>query len=267
MKDFIINLYANENFPIYLGCVIITLLIAFFIIFFLGKKDKKIIEQTQKLEAIKADAFSEVPTETPVEVPVSEETAPVVEEQHEFETITLPDVQAPVEAPAAPVEPTPMPEAPVVPEPVAPETPAQEMVTPPVVETPAVEMPQVETPVVQETAIESVQLDEISAPVVESTPEVVQDNVVENNLNRFDTLASSIENELNELEKQQELAKPLLNEESESIVIETPAAEVKEEPKPTQRLDVYSSVYAPKKEEPVFEETMAIELPKLKDKE
>ena len=57
MKEFIVKLYENNNFPIYLGSIIGVLLIAFFVVFFLGKKDKKKIEMTQKLEQIDPNAF------------------------------------------------------------------------------------------------------------------------------------------------------------------------------------------------------------------
>lgn len=65
MKDFILDLYANENFPIYLGLFIIVLLIAFFVIYFLGKKDLKKLIETGQLPKLKPkeeryeDAFDE----------------------------------------------------------------------------------------------------------------------------------------------------------------------------------------------------------------
>lgn len=54
MKEFIVSLYSNEKFPMYLGIFIIILVIAFVIVFFLGKKDQKLIE-TQKLRKIDLD--------------------------------------------------------------------------------------------------------------------------------------------------------------------------------------------------------------------
>ena len=67
--DFITKLYQNENFPIYLGIIIVILIIVFFIVFMLGKKDevqsKKIIKD-KELE----DAFEETTQEMKAEVPL-----------------------------------------------------------------------------------------------------------------------------------------------------------------------------------------------------
>lgn len=53
MKDFILNLYANENFPIYLGLFIIVLVVAFFLVYFLGKKDFKKLIETGRIPRLK----------------------------------------------------------------------------------------------------------------------------------------------------------------------------------------------------------------------
>ena len=67
MKDFIIELYSNENFPIYLGCIIAVLLVAFFVVLFLGRKDmKKHIAQLENSDTnnmnnnVDNNAFKEV---------------------------------------------------------------------------------------------------------------------------------------------------------------------------------------------------------------
>ncbi len=74
MKNFLHNLYANEKFPIYLGATIVFLLIAFFVVLFVGKKDKKKLEDTKKLEKIDLSTFTE-------EEPVNMESS-VKEEEH-----------------------------------------------------------------------------------------------------------------------------------------------------------------------------------------
>lgn len=51
MKEFLVSLYSNENFPMYLGIFIIILVIAFVVVFFLGKKDQK-LSSTRELKAI-----------------------------------------------------------------------------------------------------------------------------------------------------------------------------------------------------------------------
>ena len=59
MKDFIVSLYSNENFPIFLGLFIILLVIAFVVVYYWGRKDQKLVE-TRKLEKLKVeDAFKE----------------------------------------------------------------------------------------------------------------------------------------------------------------------------------------------------------------
>ena len=70
MPDFIIKLYANKNFPIYLGLFIAILIVAFIIVFFWGRKDKKIME-TKKLEKLNLEEdkndFKEVSEKTKAE--------------------------------------------------------------------------------------------------------------------------------------------------------------------------------------------------------
>lgn len=54
MKEFLVSLYSNENFPMYLGIFIIILVIAFVVVFFLGKKDQKLME-TGKLKKLELE--------------------------------------------------------------------------------------------------------------------------------------------------------------------------------------------------------------------
>lgn len=80
MKDFIIELYSNENFPIYLGCIIAVLLVAFFVVLFLGRKDmKKHIAQLENNNNNNVDnnAFKEVSEPVKVESPIVNESLPV----------------------------------------------------------------------------------------------------------------------------------------------------------------------------------------------
>ncbi len=75
MKDFIISLYSNENFPIFLGLFIILLVIAFIVVYFWGRKDQKLVE-TRKLEKLKVeDAFKETSEKEKAEVREPEESS------------------------------------------------------------------------------------------------------------------------------------------------------------------------------------------------
>lgn len=315
MKDFILGLYANENFPIYLGAVIIVLLNAFFVVYFLGKKDKKKIEETQRLQTIDANAFQDVTT--PVEADVQVASSSSIETTQEIASSN-------VEPAAEPVNQVPAVEAPVTP--IVNTEISSEVVSlsvepeaAPIIEQPTV----VQAPVQIETPIENTyKAPEMveSAPVEKPMPKfnpdpVIEPYIPEPDLSSFNNLATSIETELNALEKQQELAKPIIENVAPVVtpmveptlnvqapVIEMPVVpevqvapfpsapvlenvnnapvtapvlepekaeplNVSAEPKPTKVMTgVFSSVYAPKKEENLsFEETMAIELPKLKD--
>lgn len=81
------TLFSNEKFPIYLGAIIAVLVIAFCVVFFLGKKDQKKLEQTRKIDKIDDDTFKEITNEVPVEIasPVQEE--PVVKEEQTVEIV------------------------------------------------------------------------------------------------------------------------------------------------------------------------------------
>ena len=249
MKDFIINLYANKYFPIYLGVVIIVLLIAFFIVFFLGKKDQKKIEETQKLnlEKLKDIQNNTVVTNNEVKtsVPVQNTPAQPVISAPEVKSVT---VNEPIQTPVAPVNEVKT--APVV-EPVK-VTPVMEVKKDIVVAPPVKEVP----PVIP--------------PVMEIKP-VIDDDVYrvnkkeEETVNRLKELSSSLDKEMKNLE-----TKPLVTPEVQKETTEKPKV-----------MNVYSSVYVqnnnvvtPEKvETPVaennddFDDTMEIELPKLKNEE
>lgn len=260
MKDFIINLYANKYFPIYLGVVIIVLLIAFFIVFFLGKKDQKKIEETQKLNLEKLKDIqnntvvtnNEVKTSVPVQnTPAQPKVAPVISAP-EVKPVT---VNEPIQTPVAPVNEVKT--APVV-EPVK-VTPVMEVKKDIVVAPLVKEVPPVIPPVME------------IKPTIENTKPVIDDDVYrvnkkeEETVNRLKELSSSLDKEMKNLE-----TKPLV----------TPAVQKETTEKP-KVMNVYSSVYVPnnnvvtpeKVETPAvennddFDDTMEIELPKLKTEE
>ena len=269
MKDFIINLYANKYFPIYLGVVIIVLLIAFFIVFFLGKKDQKKIEETQKLNLEKLKDIQNNTVATNNEVKTSVQSAPVV--QTSFEP------KAPVQPAVAPVVSAPEVKPVTVNEPIqTPVAPVNEVKTAPVVEpvkvTPVMEVKKdiVVAPPVKEVPPVIPPVMEIK-PTIENTKPVIDDDVYrvnkkeEETVNRLKELSSSLDKEMKNLE-----TKPLVTPEVQKETTEKPKV-----------MNVYSSVYVPnnnvvtseKVETPVvennddFDDTMEIELPKLKTEE
>ena len=269
MKDFIINLYANKYFPIYLGVVIIVLLIAFFIVFFLGKKDQKKIEETQKLNLEKLKDIQNNTVTTNNEVKASVQSAPVVQTPAQPKVpvqpavapvISAPEVKpvavnGPIQTPVAPVNEVKT--APVV-EPVK-ITPVMEVKKDIVVAPPVKEVPPVIPPVME------------IKPPIENTKPVIDDDVYrvnkkeEETVNRLKELSSSLDKEMKNLE-----TKPLVTPDVQKEPTEKPKV-----------MNVYSSVYVPnnnvvtpeKVETPVvennddFDDTMEIELPKLKTEE
>ena len=84
MKDFLYNLYQNDNFTLYLTIALVVLVVLFVIVFIFGKKDQK-LEETKRLQKIELEGFKEENKEPEkVEVPVKEDVpAPVVEETKE----------------------------------------------------------------------------------------------------------------------------------------------------------------------------------------
>lgn len=303
MKDFIINLYANKYFPIYLGVVIIVLLIAFFVVFFLGKKDQKKIEETQKLnlEKLKEAQGNSTVTNNEIKQPteniisqskpeVNTVATPVINHNINSEPLIKPVVNQSIENNIT----EPAIQAPIV------ETPVQVQQQKVANLTSQVKSQTVETPIKpvapQNTTIppvktESTQVVETQA-IVEKTPAVnpsvnvkqtvqpvnpvVDDDVYrvnkkeEETVNRLKELSSSLDKEMSTFS-----AKPLVNEQINEV------KPVINEEKP-KVMNVYSSVYVPsnnvstpeKVETPVinnveedFDDTMEIELPKLKAEE
>ena len=84
MKDFLYNLYQNDNFTLYLTIALVVLVVLFVIVLIFGKKDQK-LEETKRLQKIELEGFKEENKEPEkVEVPVKEDVpAPVVEETKE----------------------------------------------------------------------------------------------------------------------------------------------------------------------------------------
>lgn len=70
MEEFLNTIYSYEYFGFYLILAIIVLVILFLMILFFGKKDQKNreIEATKKLEQINADAFKEEDMKEPLEL-------------------------------------------------------------------------------------------------------------------------------------------------------------------------------------------------------
>ena len=266
MKNFIINLYANKYFPIYLGIVIIVLLIAFFIVFFLGKKDQKKIEETQKLDLEKLKEAQNSSTIVNNEVKNVTESAPV---EVKTENVAAPEIKPIVE----PIQTSITEDKPIVNEPI---TKTEE--TPKVMETKEnINDVFVQTPV--EKPINA-PVEEINTPqitVSPKTPEVVNipaptpvvkpvidddtyrvNRKEEETVNRLRELSSSLDKEMKTFETKPAFEQPVINEKSKTM-------------------NVFSSVYVPNnkevstiEEKPVvasnndFDETMEIELPKLK---
>ncbi len=75
MQEFFNNLYNIENFTLYLAIAIGVLVVVFFIILFIGKKDQK-LEQTKKLQKLAKEGFKE-------------ESAPVKVETKKAETVDI----------------------------------------------------------------------------------------------------------------------------------------------------------------------------------
>lgn len=96
MEEFLNKLYSYEYFGTYLMIAIAVLVLLFIIVLFFGKKDqkKREIEETRKLQQINnTDAFKEESNVASVEVPKEEVKEPVVtQEQLENDTIVVPSI-------------------------------------------------------------------------------------------------------------------------------------------------------------------------------
>lgn len=71
MMDFILELYKNDNFTIYLTIALVVLVVLFVIVLIFGKRDQK-LEETKRLQKIEMDSFKEEKVE-PTKVEVTEE--------------------------------------------------------------------------------------------------------------------------------------------------------------------------------------------------
>ena len=85
MKDFIYELYQNDNFTLYLTIALVILIILFVIVFFFGKKDEK-LEETRRLQKIELDTFKKE-DETQAKLEVKEETK--LQENEEIKPIEM----------------------------------------------------------------------------------------------------------------------------------------------------------------------------------
>ena len=287
MKEFFVNLYSNPSFPIYLGAVIVVLVIAFFVVWFLGKKDKKNYDLTQQMQAITTDTFNETTVSKPVEVSPQTPITPYQEVVNQTPVIeqpvmqTTPVVEQPVVPPVAPVvnQAPVMQAAPVVEQPVAPV-----METAPVIEQPIVQPePIIQQPVVEQPVASVMETTPvIEQPIVQPQPIIQQpvvsnyesiDNQVNDQIENLHNIANSISSELDSLQEEQDKFKALSSQQPENVqpvfsdnqnhdIVIEPAPIVK----PTyNQNNIFSSVYAPEKTMPVIEnDDDEIELPKLK---
>ena len=276
IKNFIFNLYANDSFPIYIGIVLAVLVAAFIIVYIIGKKDQKKIEETQKLQAINTtDAFAKESTAIAPEVKVEQvktEFNPAIPPK---EVNIEPVVEQPVKVVPEAIEP-------VIPEvsKVNIEMPNQEPVVASVqseitvpksektIQQPVVEpnpmfavptevkvnAPQTEIPTVGFAKTDQVKLSpELEVPKVELKPELepAQKN---DPFEELHNITKDIDKELTDIENKQKEVKPIV--ENNTKVVN----------------NIYSSVYVPPKEDskPSLQDfvdddlTMEIELPKLK---
>ena len=259
MKEFLISLYDNPSFPIYLGAVILVLVIAFFVVFFLGKKDKDNIEKTQRMEALKDNAFKEntVPVQMDVvpqvvtneqiqsdlnnvvsETPVQSVQMPVVEQAPVIEQPVVapapvveqaPVIEQPIVAPAPVVEQTPVIEQPIVaPEPVVEQAPVieQPIVAPePVVE----QTPVIEQPVAQPEPMVN---DDIIYPTMDNNYDTI-DQRVDEQIDSLQSISNSISSELDALQEEQNKFYSMSSEPAPTPVVEQPV-ETPVVPEPVQ---------------------------------
>ena len=268
MKDFITKIYEYPNFPIYLGSVIFILIIAFFVVFFLGKKDQKKMEKTQRLEKIKDDAFKEISTSVSPEITATKVADEKVQDK-DLESEEKPvEEQIPISEPSVDIDNS-------VNDMSNDSEPYEEpVIAPPVFVSPLEEVQNNEA---NEMVGEDISIEKEDWQDNFSN-DLLKNEVSDYDSEHFNDLANFIANELNELEKQQEIAKPILNENTKPAIIPSIISEndyddeykkddsiFESEKKSKIVNDVFSSVYVPKKEEPLIEDTMAIELPKLKN--
>lgn len=250
MKDFIINLYANKYFPIYLGVIIFVLLVAFFIVFFLGKKDQKKILETQKLNLEKLKESQNNPETANNEVNSAIQSIPVQNSQIE------PKEKAPQPVNTASI--------------VKPVTVNQNFQTPvtPVVEPVKVQQATLASEVKNEVAVKPV---EKVAPIIPPVMEVPVKPAPEITKPVIDEDVYKIKKEEDTVNRLKELSESL----DKEVAPLLPKEEAKKEINNTKVVsNIYSSVYVPNKDvkeentlSDDFDDTMNIELPKLKTNE
>ena len=233
MKDFIFNLYSNDNFTVILTIILVILVIAFFIVLFFGKKDKK-LQETQRLQKLN-NAFKEETKEEKIEVPKED-----IKEEKDSVVVVKPMDEPPFDD---------MPE--VKTEPVKEEV--------PVVEPKVEDAPKVEEPIIKEVEIPK---EEVSSKIPEPDNVEVKEFKVEEEPKEkdfhFDELSASLEKELTALEN--------IKNEFNSIKVvkeersETPLEEKEKQEKSAPQ--VFSSVFVKKEK---IEDTAEFDLPALKD--
>lgn len=250
MKDAIHNLYANPNFPLYLGIVIIVLLGTFFVVYLLGKKDKEKLEETKRLEKVTEDAFKEVTA--PVDPAVTKENTLNNNPSFEDKKIEMPPVIENVNI-SKPAE--------------------IEMLTIPneeKVDKPVIEKTDILVPVTNESIEEKTPELQPIIPDIIKLPNEEDSSKYKAFKSNYEQLTNSIDNDLKEMENK--VAAPVLNEEIEPplsvpYVTEEPINDnLKTQPENNTKVsnEVFSSVYSPKKEPVLFDDTLEIELPRLK---
>ena len=269
MEDFLNRLYSYEYFGTYLMIAIAVLVLLFVIVLLFGKKDqkKREIEETKRLQQVTGEiAFKQVEKKEPVEVPMPSE-AKLTNEQLENDTIIVPNIDALNTDNVTKEE--------EIPNPVLPTEPVENIASPVLESKTDIEKdvvaPQVE-PVVETTVSEIVppiDVTNIEPPLelknsnVNSEPtepvltkEEEKPLVFENPTLNFDNNVKTDIPETNEVnEPLTEVPTFNFDEIMESI------EEAKKEPTPVtpKAPEVFSSVYAPKKEE------MEIDLPQIKE--
>ena len=234
MEEFLNKLYNYEYFGVYLMIAIAVLVLLFIIVLFFGKKDqkKREIEETKRIQQINnQDAFKQDNNVASVEVPNEPAPTPVLtQEKLENDTIIVPDVSN-----IASFEET---NTNVIPEPVLPKEEINN------------EMP---VNVTDQPIIENTNL---SNEIPVSTPEPVLDKVEEKPL-VFNEQPSNVDNEISMPEEANPTV-PLVDvpdfnfDEIISGVEEIKEEEKEVKPAESFSSEVFSSVYAPEKENNMF---------------
>ncbi len=89
MKNFIYELYKNDNFTLWLTIALVVLIILFVVVFFFGKKDEK-LEETKRLQKLELDAFKKE-EEKPLKVEVEASSLEDVKEDDVNVSLFKPD--------------------------------------------------------------------------------------------------------------------------------------------------------------------------------